>query len=319
MSNKDDRRRLYAEYCVRYAGELPVFYQSWYLDAACSDGDWDAAIYTKGGHIMGVWPYYHKRRYGLAYITMPPLTPCMGPVYHIDDGLSLSTRYAQEKEILQALHDQLPSTHLTTVYRPPGEMSSLLLRQVGYEIHRRYTYRIDLRTDDPKTGISSNQSAAIKKASDTYELRIDERCDDHLELNAATYRRQGIFCPYGDSLFRKIDSTLQQHEARTILVALDASGASRASLYLIHDQRTVYLMAIGSDDIGRSDGAIAWLIAQALERFSASHEIFDFEGSMIPRIERFFRSFGGEQVGYDHLIRTSSRWMHALLKITKRI
>ena len=36
---------------------------------------------------------------------------------------------------------------------------------------------------------------------------------------------------------------------------------------------------------------------------------FDFEGSMIESVERFFRAFGGQQRPYFHVTKTSSRLM----------
>jgi hypothetical protein len=36
---------------------------------------------------------------------------------------------------------------------------------------------------------------------------------------------------------------------------------------------------------------------------------FDFEGSMIPGVERFFRSFGGEPVVYNNISKKPFWWL----------
>jgi phosphatidate phosphatase APP1 len=41
-------------------------------------------------------------------------------------------------------------------------------------------------------------------------------------------------------------------------------------------------------------------------------EVFDFEGSMIEPIERFFRGFGAVQTPYFHVSRSSSKLFKAL-------
>jgi hypothetical protein len=46
-------------------------------------------------------------------------------------------------------------------------------------------------------------------------------------------------------------------------------------------------------------------------------EVFDFEGSMIPSVEKFFRSFGGELRPY-YSVNKSNFWKEVLLKKGRR-
>jgi len=85
--------------------------------------------------------------------------------------------------------------------------------------------------------------------------------------------------------------------------------------FLVYDDNTVcYLMGgIHPDfkDLGGMDVVQFESIKFALE----SERAFDFEGSMIESIEKYFRSFGGFQKPYFNISKTNSK----LLKIRSLI
>ena len=64
----------------------------------------------------------------------------------------------------------------------------------------------------------------------------------------------------------------------------------------------------GSDPKFKNSGANSLLIWRAIEDSSKHTDAFDFEGSMMEPVERFFRGFGGEPVPYFQL--TYSNNMH---------
>ena len=53
---------------------LPIFFRSWWLDAVCEGGEWHAEAHQTGGEYDSVFVYFLKRKFGLKYIVMPPLT-----------------------------------------------------------------------------------------------------------------------------------------------------------------------------------------------------------------------------------------------------
>ena len=60
--------------------DIPLFFQPWYLDIVRQNGTLDAAIsLNKAGKIQGVLPYFLSSKYGISHITMPVLTPYLGP------------------------------------------------------------------------------------------------------------------------------------------------------------------------------------------------------------------------------------------------
>src|SRR5919106_2186938 len=63
-----------------------------------------------------------------------------------------------------------------------------------------------------------------------------------------------------------------------------------------------YLMG-GSDPRLRTSGAMSLLMWEAIKFAGQVARRFDFEGSMLQPVERFFRAFGARQVPYARLTR----------------
>jgi len=99
------------------------------------------------------------------------------------------------------------------------------------------------------------------------------------------------------------------------LVAKDAEGNTHAAIYIAWDKQTCYYIMGGADENYRSSGAYSLLLWEAIKTASGVCKEFDFCGSMIPSIERFFRSFGGEQVPYFHLKKINSKALGLLYSL----
>jgi hypothetical protein len=190
----------------------------------------------------------------------------------------------------------------------------LPLHWEGYRLQTRYTYRIHLSDAiNLWKQISNKQKSTIGKAEAKYSIATIDDFDRFYALNKQTFSRKGMEVPYSKDVFKHLDSALLAHGHRTILGAFDKEGQLDAAIYLVHDPSTVYLLAIGSESAHRSNGSIPFLIWNGVQRFSQSHHIFDFEGSMIKGIESFFRSFGGTPTPYIRLTKTPNKYIEGLL------
>jgi hypothetical protein len=72
------------------------------------------------------------------------------------------------------------------------------------------------------------------------------------------------------------------------------NGHPVAGVYIVHDAHTAYYLMGGySKNAHHGAGALAMWHA-ILKAKEMGLEVFDFEGSIIPAIERYFRGFGGK-------------------------
>ncbi len=72
-----------------------------------------------------------------------------------------------------------------------------------------------------------------------------------------------------------------------------------AGVFIVHDKSTAYDLLAGYDDEHRHHGAGAYALFEAITHAQdLGLKTFDFEGSVIPPIETYFRGFGGQLVPY---------------------
>src|SRR5690606_13716638 len=86
----------------------------------------------------------------------------------------------------------------------------------------------------------------------------------------------------------------------------DGGGRQHAGVYIVWDSESAYYIMGGGDPELRNSGATSYCMWEAI-RFSATvSRRFDFEGSMIEPVERFFRAFGAELTPYFQISRSKS-------------
>jgi lipid II:glycine glycyltransferase (peptidoglycan interpeptide bridge formation enzyme) len=149
-----------------------------------------------------------------------------------------------------------------------------------------------------------------------------EKSDDFPQIFALvekTFERQDK--QLKPSVFREAafqyNEILRQRKLCTSFLARNKDGKAIAAVYIVWDERRSYYLLGGYDFEERHHGASAMAMWEAI-RFTKTElglDEFDFEGSMVERIERFFRAFGGRQVPY-FWVRNDSRT--ALMKIAAR-
>lgn len=86
-----------------------------------------------------------------------------------------------------------------------------------------------------------------------------------------------------------------------------------AAAFLSQKGRVIFLIGNASAS-GRETGAMHALIDQVIFQFSNHKMVLDFEGSEIPGIARFYKSFGAIKVNYYRLKKNRLPWLLKILK-----
>jgi hypothetical protein len=280
-----------------------LFEQPWWLDAV-APGAWDAAVIVNDGEIVGRLPYVRKRRFGLRVLSQPPLTPFLGPWIKAEPG-EQHTRLTHEYETLTGLIDALPN-HDIFVQRFHHSMTNCLaFHWRGFSHSVRYTYVLEELKDYDKiwAGFRENIRREIRKAERHVVIRSIDDIEILIALIRMTFQRQGIKMPYSADVIRSLDNTCAARGVRRIMLAEGADGAPHAGLYLVWDAESAYYLMGGLDPDRRTSGAMSLLMWEALKFAGQVTRRFDFEGSMLQPVERFFRAFSARQVQYPQLSR----------------
>lgn len=311
--NRNDR---YSDLCATEPS-IPIFCQNWWLDAV-APGAWDVALVEKSGEIQAALPYFIRRRYGLNFIQQPALTQLSGPWMAKRDG-RVQARLESEKKLSYALIDQLPRYDSFSQNWHFSMTNWLPFHWRGFTQTTRYTYRLPnlSNLDVVWKGLSSNIRSDIRKAESRFNVRLREEptLNDFLELNRKTFERQHKTRPYSPSFVGRLDTACAERGQRRIFIAEDAEGRAHAGCYLIWDQNCAYYLIGGGDPELRNSGATSFAVWEAIKFAATVSSSFDFEGSMLEPVERFFRNFGAEQTPYFNVSRLASRRLivaHAL-------
>lgn len=304
-------------------GENPgiaLFSQPWWLDAV-APGLWDAVIVAKKSQVIGALPYVCRKKLGFTLLTQPQLTQTLGPWVR-PSKKSYAKALGYEKDVLQALADGLPAFDYYAQNWHPSMQNWLPFYWRGFEQTTRYTYQLHGLADKEALwkGLQQNIRGDIRKARDRFgvEIRPAESLNEFLTLNRMTFTRQGKALPYTRELVEQIDKAARARDACDCLIAVDAQGQKHAAAYIVRSGDTAYYLMGGGDPELRNSGATSLLLWEAIQRQPERIELFDFEGSMIEPVERFFRAFGAIQTPYLAVSKTNSRLL-ATYRALRRI
>ena len=286
-----------------------VFASSWWLDAV-APGAWRAHEIEDGGELVAAWPTVVKRnRFGPVH-TGAPLTPFLGPLYAAR-GKPLKRR-AQEINLLELLLERIgPFAYLEARCHPAFDYWTPLAWH-GFSQTTHYTWRLPRGLDaesvwgDLRENIRREVRKAEKRGVTVAESPLGEF--EELRRRRATHDAGGG----GSAALARIEPAAAARGRRTILLARDADGLVHAGGYFVHDDDYVYYLSGASEPELRSSGAGSLVLWKAIEMAAERGLGFDFEGSMLPGVERFFRAFGGEPAPYSIVRKTASRGLRVV-------
>lgn len=308
LTNKEKYRRLCEE-----EESIPIFSQAWWLDSVAKD-KWDVVLIENGDRIDASLPYVLDKKYGFTLITQPKLTQTLGPWIR-ESKAKYARRLSREKDLLQGLFALLPKHDYYAQNWHYSMTNWLPLYWQGYEQTTRYTYRIDNIVDFESMwgGFEANIRTDIRKAinREGITIKTDLPFEEFISLNKKVFERQGVNVPYSSEFIVALNKAAKKREASKTFIAVDSEGNKHAGIYLVWDKNSAYYLMGGGDPELRNSGATSLCMWEAIKFASTVTKSFDFEGSMIEPVERFFRGFGSIQTPYFSVKKTNSKLLKA--------
>ncbi|RPI02853.1 MAG: peptidoglycan bridge formation glycyltransferase FemA/FemB family protein [Calditrichaeota bacterium] len=282
------------------AHPVPIFSQDWWLNVVAGEKDWDVLIAEEGGTFLAAMPFTLKKIGLFPVVKMPELTPWLNIWLNYPEESKYATRLAFEKEILMTLIPHLPQTCRFHQKYHYSLTNWLPFYWCGFKQTTRYSYVLDELDDVERAfmNFKKNSRYDIRKAEKQVDVQAIDDIDVFLYLNHLSFEYRHKKASYSDVLVKTLDEACRQKSCRKILIAKDAQSRIHAGLYLVWDEYSVYYLMGGSDPKLRESNANSLLIWEAIKFAASIQRAFDFEGSMIEPIERFFRSFGPRQIAY---------------------
>ena len=312
MTNKEQ----YRQFC-KDESELPIFSKDWWLDCVCGEDAWDVVVIKKNGKIAATLPYCISSQYFFNISHMPVLTQTLGIYLKHPKGQSASKRLSWEKKIMSEAIEALPQTDSFRQNFNHSITNWLPFFWAGYEQSTKYTYIIEgLLEGEFVSALDSDVrrrvGKAIKAGITTSE---SDNVADFFELNSKTFQRQGKAMAYDVEFVQKLYTKCYEQDAAKIFFAKDSGGENIATSFIVYDERTVYYLMGGMEPSKSHLGGMNLALIESVKFALNSGRRFDFEGSMIEPIEKYFRSFGAKQKPYFYIEKVNSK----LLKLRKAV
>lgn len=279
---------------------IPVFSQDWWLDITCGSAKWEVLLFEQNGHIQAAWPVYRPCS---NIISMPPYTQTMGIWFA---PLAEDTKYISVLEHHQTICKQLLeklSPYKSFLQNFHHSFTDWLpFHWRDFRQTTRYTYLLNDLSDAQRlqANMSQNMRRNIKKAREQYNITVKKGIpvDDFLKVQAQTFERQGIKNKQSTAVLQNLIDTCRKRKQGDLWGGYDAEGKLHAAVFIVWQKKTAFYMAGGGNPLLRSSGAHSLVLWEAIQYVANYSETFDFEGSMLPGVERFFREFGAIQTPY---------------------
>jgi hypothetical protein len=302
-----DAKKNYINYCNE--NEVPLFFKPFWLDMI--DSNWQV-IKADIENTTLFFPFYIQKKWTFRFLRNAHLTPYGGFIFN----QKLNTIDEETKSKLTALVlTQIPSFSLLNI-----------------DLHPTLKFKTNPFTDfissQKKTNILhlSNKELCyqmfkpalqrqIKKAEKN--LFIFEKDDIELfyVLHCKTFEKNNALPPTPFISFQNTWKICKQNECGKLLFIQDDQKNIHAALFLTYDSTSSYYLAGGTNPKYYGSGAMSLLMWHAIQlSFDMGKSRFDFEGSMLPTIDTFFKKFSPTEMEYTNLQKTNARLLKLLNK-----
>jgi len=301
---------------------IPLFSMDWWLDATVGSENWDVAIVEKDSKIVASFPYVKQKKGIFTLLNMPKFTPYLGIWIKYPSGQKYTNRLSYEKEIINELINQLPQFDYFSQRFYYNFTNWLPFYWKNFIQTTKYTYVLKDLLDIDKVFLSfrSNIKTDIRKAEKHMKVYSNNNINDFCDLYESSHVRKGVNILRSIDLIKKIEGACGFHNCRKMFFCKDEDNHIHGGIYIVWDAKSCYYLMSNRNTNYKNIGATSLLIWEAIKFSSSMNKEFNFEGSMVEPIERFFRAFGAEQTPYFWITRTDSRILllrEALIKFFK--
>ncbi|MCR5482410.1 MAG: GNAT family N-acetyltransferase [Clostridia bacterium] len=281
---------------------IPIFSQPWWLDITCGSDNWDVYVVEKGGKPIAAMPYLIKDTKEGRIITRAPLTQNNGIIISYPPKQKYSSKLDYEDRIINEICDYIESLNLKRYDQQYNYRFENWLPFFWryYSESLKYTYVIedahDLKIVEDQ--FSSDARNMLRKAKDKVKTVDSDDVALFYKLNRLTFERQGRETPFSQVLIEELFCASQERKCSRLLFAIDDSENVHSGAFLVWDEHSVYYLINGTDPNYKNSQANTLLIYEGIKQAHDLGKAFDFEGSVIPGVEKAFRQFGGVRKPY---------------------
>lgn len=267
--------------CISDAKNSLVYAYSWYLDIVAEN--WDVLVLADYEMVM---PLTHRRKYGIPYIFIPSWVQQLG---------IFSKKDIKEETIIEFLKTIPRKFKLVDIlfnYNNQFSNKYLSVRD-NYILHLNRPYELLYK------GYNKLRKRSVKKAQ-KLNLHIEE-VDNARSLIDIFKKNKGTELNREEREYELLNQLIlkgrEQQKVEILRVVGNNKNLLGGVVFFKNKNRIIYLFSAVSKE-GKESNTITFINDYIIRKYNDTNMILDFEGSMVPNIAKFFRSFGAIQENY---------------------
>jgi len=258
-------------------------------------------IYNKGEQLIGGFIIYLEKKVNILNFYRNPTYSPTTNLFFQNKAQNKSKLLSENKKVLTLFSNFIQNlkADILSVSLPYTYTDTQVFFWDNYKVIPNYTYLINLNQDivTIENNFSTERRNDIKKAikdNVSVEISQDFKLIKSLVENTFNRKKKTLDSQFLD----KILFEFANQDNSYAYISFQNNKAIACS-FCIYDKEKVYYILGGYDKDYKHQGAGALAVSSAIKHAkNMGIKTFDFEGSMLPEVERYFRGFGGDLTPY---------------------
>ena len=276
-------------------------------------------IFDDGNNLIGDFFLYREIRFGLNFYRNPPFTPMIGPFLKINakNPVAIMSKWREALNLMADFFDKLDYA-VISVSLARDTVDTLPFIWKKFKVIPAYTYIIDLNESHDEiykrmsTERRNDISKGIKDGLSVKKIE-DMRIVKSLVLNTFARQEKKTNEYYLDKVLFNF-----ANEDNSFAFATFKYNHPIACNLCIHNKETSYCILGGYNQYIKHRGSTSLSDIEAIKYAKdIGLSCFDFEGSIVPQIEKYLRGFGGQLTPY-YRVNKARLPLEIILKFIKR-
>ena len=292
-------KKAYIAFC-KDNSDVPLFMRPYWMDAVAEDA-WDAILVRDDdGLVRAAWALHIIRRKGRQAIVLPNITPFTGIYLKLDESLPMQKQALQRQQLLEALIRRLPKSSIFEQKVQHTLQDWSPFHWAGFRQETRYTFRFDqVDTEAILANVSKSFRRNLRSAARKYSVEESTDPKELYNLVEKVYQIREDKIAFDEATVVRAFNALHPRGQCAIYRATEGNEVS-AVIFAVWDEGTTYYLLGGRND-SNTRSSTTLLIWHAIEQAAARGHAFDFEGSMIKGVHRYFQKFGAAMTPYMYI------------------
>jgi hypothetical protein len=268
--------------CISDASNGLIYGYSFYLDSMAEN--WDALVL---GDYEAVMPLTWKKKYTIQYLYQPFLAAQLGVFGKV-------VTWEMVSAFIKAIPAQFKFAEISMNSKNvPVYPANLATDRINYLLH------LDKPYEKLRAGYAENIRRNTRKAEQS-GCHVDKAfaVEKVIELATEQMKSQGNQEKDNIERFRSLFQYLHPREMAGTYGIFSAENKLLASAVFFFSHNRAYYILVGNHPDSKSTGASHALIDAFIKDHAGRNMILDFEGSDIPSLAQFYRSFGATEEKY---------------------